>query len=165
MGDNIKKIIDAVLEAEGGAKTTDDPSDTGGRTQFGISENAHPEAWIDDQVSEEEAREIYRRKYVEGPGFSRINDVGLQHFLVDWGVNSGPTVAVKYLQRVVGTPIDGMLGPKTAQAANQADPRGLLNRLIDERIRMFARIVNKNRSQGRFIEGWIERALEFRVWS
>lgn len=164
MGDTINRIIDAILDAEGGEKMTNDPDDSGGRTQFGISEKSHPEAWADDKVTEEEARAIYLRKYVEGPGFNRIVDSRLKHLLVDWGVNSGPAVAIQHLQKLVGTKVDGILGPKTAEAANTIDARGLLNRLVDERIKMYARLVRNDRSQAKYIVGWIDRALEFRVW-
>src|SRR5688572_12640585 len=106
-----KSIIDAILVAEGGSKATNDPNDKGGRTQFGISEKAHPKAWADNKVTEEEARAIYSKKYISGPGFDRIDNEKLRHFLVDFGVNSGPGIAIQCLQRVVGTPVDGILGP------------------------------------------------------
>lgn len=159
MGD----FIDAVIKAEGGAKATDDPTDSGGRTQYGISEKANPEAWLDGQVTEEEARAIYSRKYVSGPGFDKIVDGRLQHLLVDWGVTSGPGVAIGYLQRAIGVSDDGVLGPKTLDAANDRDAVWLVNRMVDDRVRMFCKIVGKNRSQGKYLVGWVNRALEFRI--
>lgn len=167
MGEGIKKIIDAVILAETGGKPdggfTDDPTDKGGRTQYGIAEKSNPEAWADGKVTEDEARAIYTKKYIVGPGFDKITDPRLQHFLVDWGVTSGPGVAIKSLQRLVGVNDDGVLGVETLQAVTENDPTKLLNRLIDDRIKMFCRIVQKNPSQARFISGWVNRALEFRV--
>src|SRR5688572_24435193 len=127
--DEIEKIIDAILEAEGGSKMINDPADAGGRTQYGIAERSNPEAWRDNRVSEEEARAIYRQKYVDGPGFSGISDGHLQHFLVDWGVISGPAIAIRYLQQALNVDVDGNLGAITLAAANSADPRRLVNRL------------------------------------
>ena len=94
MADHITHIIDAILKAEGGGKFTDNPQDGGGRTQFGIAEESNPGAWADNRVTEDEARAIYRKKYVDGPGFDKISDPHLQHLLVDWGVNSGPAVSI-----------------------------------------------------------------------
>lgn len=142
---------------------TNDPSDGGGRTQFGISERANPEAWADDRVTEEEAREIYARKYFTGPGFNRLKDRRLQHLLVDWGVTSGPYIVIQYLQRAVGTKDDGVLGPKTAAAANEANQVRLINRLVIDRVKMTGRIVNRNPSQARFLNGWLNRILEFLI--
>jgi len=167
MPDEIDDIIDAVIDAEtdddNPSKVTNDPSDGGGRTQYGIAERSNPRAWADGKVTEEEARAIYRRKYVDGPGFSKIVDSRLQHFLVDWGVISGPGIAIKYLQQAIGTTVDGILGPKSLQAANEADPGRLLNQLVDARVLMMCRIVQKAPSQARFIVGRCKRALEFRV--
>ena len=56
MADNIDRIIDNVIAAEGGSTATNDPADGGGRTQYGISERANPEAWADGKVTAEEAR-------------------------------------------------------------------------------------------------------------
>jgi lysozyme family protein len=156
-----KSIIDAILVAEGGAIATNDPSDRGGRTQYGISEKSHPGAWADNHVTEEEARAIYMQKYVIKPGFDKINDQRLRHFLVDFAVNSGPGIAIQYLQRAVNTKVDGVLGPKTAEAANQTEPRSLVTRLVAERVKMAGRIVTKDPSQLKFLNGWLNRFLDF----
>lgn len=159
---NIEAILDAVIRAEGGSKVTNDPTDSGGRTQYGISERSHPAAWIDDKVTEEEAREIYRAKYVVGPHFDQIDDKQLQHLLVDWGVNSGPSIAIKNLQRAIGVEDDGVIGPATLSAiAGYADQRALTNKLVADRIRMIIRIVQRDKSQLRYLGGWTERTLSF----
>jgi len=163
MGTEIDKIIDAVIKAEGGSKATNDPVDKGGRTQYGISEKSNPEAWADDKVTEEEARAIYRNKYLDGPGFSRLLDHRLQRFLVDWGVISGPDIVIKYLQRAIGVKDDGVIGDKTTERANSLDAGVLVNKLIDERIKMMCRIVQKTPSQLKYLMGWVNRALEFRA--
>ena len=50
MPNDIDKIIDDVLEREGGATVTNLPEDRGGRTQYGISERFHKDAWADGKV-------------------------------------------------------------------------------------------------------------------
>jgi lysozyme family protein len=158
---SITKIIDEILKAEGGNKMTNDPSDAGGRTQYGISERANPNAWKDGQVTEEEARAIYYKRYISGPGFDKINDPRVQHFLCDFAVHSGPGIAIKYLQRIVGVDDDGVMGPRTLEAANACEPRHLVNRLVAERMKMIARLVQKSPSQLKYLGGWTNRIMGF----
>lgn len=152
-----------MIEArEGGPTITTDPLDGGGRTQYGISERANPGAWLDGKVTEEEARAIYASKYVKGPGFDQLPAV-LQPLLVDWGVVSGPHLVMQQLQTILGVEADGILGPATL-AALPAYPEGLLklnNLLMAARIRQVGRIVAKNPSQVKYLNGWLNRALEF----
>lgn len=161
MDSAIGRIIEKVIEAEGGEITTNDSADAGGRTQYGISERANPEAWADGKVTLDEARDIYFRKYVKGPGFDKITNTKLQHQLVDFGVNSGPGVAVKNLQQILGVEQDGVIGNKTLEAIEKMDARTLNNELAKARCLLLARICVKTPSQLKFLVGWLNRALEF----
>jgi lysozyme family protein len=153
--------IDDVIRREG--PETNDPSDHGGRTAFGISEAANPEAWADGHVSEAEAREIYERKYVKWPKFDHIHEPFLRGQLIDFGVNSGPQVAIMKLQEVLGLESDGVIGPDTLNAIDKWDGRILNNRLVGERVKMIGRIVQRSPSQLKYLSGWLNRALEFLV--
>lgn len=155
----IETIIDAVIKREG--NPTNDPTDRGGRTAFGISEAANPSAWADNKVTEAEAREIYERKYVKGPGFDKIADPQLRAHLVDFGVNSGPQLAIMKLQEILHADVDGILGPQSLAAIRSVMPEDLNNALVATRIKMIGKIVQKNPSQLRFLGGWLNRALEF----
>lgn len=156
-----RQIVHDIIEREGGAKVTNNPRDKGGRTQYGIAESANPGAWRDDKVTLDEAIEIYLNRYLEAPGFGKIVDPKLRAQVVDFGVNSGPGIAIVKLQQLVKVEADGVLGPKSLAAINAADPTILGNKLALERIKMIGRIVNKNPSQATFLNGWISRALEF----
>lgn len=163
MASDIDTIISGVMEREGGSKVTNDPIDGGGKTRYGISEKANPEAWKDGQVTEAEAREIYLKKYVVGPGFHRIppSHKHTQAQLIDWGVNSGPMIAVQNLQEALKVNKDGVFGSNTLEALLGIDDRILNNLLVAARVRMVGRIVKRNPSQLRFLLGWLERALGF----
>lgn len=154
---HLDDLITKEIQLEGGATATKVEGDKGGRTQYGISESANPEAWRDNKVTEEEARAIYMQRYVIGPGFDKIPDAKLQAQMVDFGVTSGPQVAIHYLQEVLGVSTDHILGPKTLQALTASTNA----KLVGARIQMIARIVAKNPSQLKFLVGWITRALEF----
>ena len=155
--------IDDVIKREGGSKATNDSADGGGRTQYGISERSNPEAWADNKVSEAEAREIYERKYIKYPGFDKVADPHLQIQLIDYGVNSGPGVAIIKLQQILSVEVDGVLGPQTLAALLAASSREVNNQLVAARVRMIGKIVSKNISQVRFINNWLDRALQFLV--
>jgi lysozyme family protein len=157
----IKEIIDDVLAREGGSKATNDPNDAGGRTQYGIAERSNPQAWADGKVTEEEARAIYEAKYVRGPGFDKVSDPKLMAQLVDFGVNSGPGVAITKLQEILRVTPDGVLGPKTLEAISREDPRYLSNKLVAARIQMIGKLTQKNPAQLKWLGGWLNRALGF----
>ncbi len=155
-----KEIIDNVIKIETD-KETNDPNDHGGRTKYGISEKSNPGAWADGKVTEDEARAIYEAKYVKAPGFDKIKDSKLKAQLVDFGVNSGPYVAIKKLQEVVGAKQDGVLGPATLEALDVMHADDVNNCLVALRVKMIGQLVSKNPSQLKFINGWLDRAVQF----
>ena len=159
--DEISKIIDGIITHEGGF--VNDRSDKGGPTIFGISQNANPSAWKNGPPTEEEAREIYEQKYVKGPGFDKIPDTysRLRYQLVDFGVLSGPRLAIEKLQAILGVVVDGVLGVNTLAAVLEQDPKVINNKLVAERARMIGRIVSKNPAQAKFLAGWLNRTLDF----
>lgn len=152
-------IINDVLRREGGY--TNNPADRGGRTDKGITEKDHPEAWADGVVTDAEARAIFEKKYVAGPGFDKVPDTALMSQLVDFGVNSGPTLVIMKLQAILGVEDDGQLGPLTLAALATRDARDVGNQLAIQRIKMLGRICTRDRSQLIFLNGWINRACEF----
>jgi lysozyme family protein len=158
---NIDDLLNALIQEEGGE--VNDKDDAGGRTKYGISEVSNPEAWADGDVTISEAKEIFRKKYLVAPGFDKVADSKLQHLLVDFGVNSGPTVAIQKLQLVLGVKVDGQLGPKTLAALSDANVRSVTNQLVAQRVKMLCAICVKTPSQLKFLNGWIDRALEFLV--
>lgn len=154
-------LIDDIIHREGGSTATNLKNDKGGRTQYGISEKANPAAWADDKVTYTEARDIYAAKYIRGPGFDKISDPRVQAQMVDFGVNSGPPLAITKVQEILHLPADGILGPKTLAAINAADPVTLNNKIALSRIKMIGRLVSKNPKQVEFLNGWLNRAIEF----
>lgn len=158
-----KKIIDEILRKEGGDAETNDPKDRGGRTKYGISEKSNPAAWADGQVTEQEARDIYERKYITLPGFGKIpaTHPRAKEILVDWGVISGPELAKRELQGILGVKQDGVLGPITLAKLAGIDDRSLTNLIAVARMKMMGRIVKRDPSQLRFLLGWLNRAAEW----
>lgn len=151
----IDSIISDVIHREG--VESNNPADPGGRTKYGISERGNPDLWRNGPPTEAQARERYLQRYVVGPGFDKIPDAGLMAQLVDFGVNSGPQLAIQKLQGVLGVAQDGIIGPATLAAITPATN----NLLVAARVRMIGKIVQKNTSQLTWLGGWLNRALEF----
>lgn len=103
----------------------------------------------------------FEEKFVEGPGFDRIQDSKLRTQLIDIGITSGPSIAVTMLQDIVGVTEDGHLGLETLQALNKMHADDANNCLVAKRVRMIGRIVQKNPSQLKFLVEWLDRATEF----
>jgi lysozyme family protein len=165
--------IDEIIRKEGGATETNDPLDSGGRTKYGISERAHPEAWADGDVSYTEARDIYEKVYILAEKFNLILDETLRHQVVDHGVPSGPDTAARMLQQVLGVKVDGQIGPETIKAIrNYPDgklfgvdvPGNVILNLAfrDARMLHYATIAKRRPKDLKYLLGWIKRAQEFR---
>ena len=159
MNDKVEALIDGIIQREKGYRNVS--HDPGGRTNDGISENAHPEAWKDGVVTDEEKRTIYYEKYIKGPKFDQIpaSHPTVQTLLIDWGVNSGPMIAVAYLQRTLGGEDDGRLGPHTLAAIPIQDDRTLTNQLVAARIKMIGRLIQRRPQQLPDLSGLLNRAL------
>lgn len=157
------ELLEGIIQREGGDTITNDPSDRGGRTRYGVSERAHPELWKKGPPTLEQAKALYNRLYVAP--FAPLVHVGIDErvrvALIDEAVHSGPKIAIKNLQQVLGIPADGVIGPQTIGAVIKANGDGqwLLTRLVQNRAKRLARIVEQDYTQARFITGWIVRAL------
>lgn len=149
MDDNLSKSLDLVFGHEGGYVNR--ASDRGGPTKYGITQ-ATLRAWRGRNVSAAdvkdldrfEAEEIYRAGYWTQCG-GHLLPSGLDYAAFDFGVNSGPSRAVRYLQKVVGSKQDGSIGPMTMAAVR--DYEGGTVQLIvdycDERMRYLRAIKDK----------------------
>jgi lysozyme family protein len=162
------KLIYEIIEREGGF--VNNPHDKGGATNFGITaatlgkwRKLGRNATVEEvrNLKKPEASDIYYHEYCLKPGFDKIPDPHLQAQLVDYGVNSGPMLAIHKLQEIVGAESDGVLGSETLSKLALKDARVVNNLLVAERVKMFCRIVIKAKSQIAFLNGWVNRALSF----
>jgi lysozyme family protein len=161
MSFSMSDTIDGVIKREGGL--ANDPLDKGGATFEGISQKANPEAWKNGPPTDAQVRAIYEAKYIKWPGFDKITDPQLQVQLIDFGINSGVQIAIQKLQEILGVKVDGQLGPMTLAALTTKDPKSINNQLVIARIKLIGRIVSKNPTQVRFVNSWLDRALQFLV--
>lgn len=163
----IDQILTAVIRREG-TRYVHARHDRGGPTHYGITRPTL-ERWRGQPVSDDdlrtltetEARAIYRARYVEAPGFlTATEDSALLGALVDYAVHSGPKAAVLALQRVVGVPPDGILGPETVRATRLLAPEDVLWGVLLLRVEMLSRLVARQPTQRVWYRGWVLRVLE-----
>jgi lysozyme family protein len=98
-------------------------------------------------------------------GFDRIADEALRMQLIDFAYNSGPALAIRWLQRVLGVPRTGLLDAATVTAIH-APPAGqipvLLNQaLVAARLEMLHRAVASGTIARKFDDGLETRMLAF----
>jgi lysozyme family protein len=122
--------IQFVLDYEGGY--SNDSSDPGGETNFGISKRAYPALDILN-LTLDEAKAIYRRDYWQ-PCHCDDLPKPLAIAVFDTAVNQGVGRAIRLLQKAMGVKDDGDIGPVTLEAMQKATiytaKRFLAHRLI-----------------------------------
>jgi lysozyme family protein len=106
MSEAIKRIIDGVIEREGGF--VDHPSDPGGATMYGITERVARAAGYRGAMRDlprSTAFAIYWTRYVVAPNFDDVAaiDPKVGEELIDTGVNAGIKRASLWLQQVLNS--------------------------------------------------------------
>ena len=146
------------LIREGGARFTDNPDDHGGATKYGISQNAYPNVDIRN-LTEDQAKAIYKRDYWDKVAGDTLKSQAVAENIFDTAVNMGPTTATKLAQVTLELDVDGRFGPATAKAVNACDEGEFLAEFTLAKVARYAAICNKDRTQSKFLLGWINRAL------
>jgi lysozyme family protein len=80
--------------------------------------------------------------------------------LVDFGVHSGPTQAIRAVQRVVGVTADGVMGPVTRGVLRSCQVNVVARLLWQERVRFLAHLVAVRPINLTFLDGWLNRCFE-----
>jgi lysozyme family protein len=151
--------IEFVLSHEGGY--SNQPADKGGPTNFGLSQRQYPTLKM-RSLTREKAIEIYRRDYWR-PEYEQIRNQVVANKVFDIAVNTGERNAALMLQRACGdcgypVEVDGIIGPLTIKAANQAEPFDLLQALRARSASHYQDIAANDPTQKVFLRGWLSRA-------
>jgi lysozyme family protein len=127
---SVDTYLAALIEREGGY--VDHPADRGGATNWGITEQVARAFGYHGRMQDmprSVAKQIYVERYWVAPGFVHVNDhsAAVAEELLDTGVNMGPAVAGRFLQRALNAfnlegktypdiTVDGVIGRMTIAA-------------------------------------------------
>lgn len=188
MADNFSISHAFTAKWEGGL--SDDAADSGGLTKFGVDlammqDIASTQAGRDTldrmgiilpvtrntikNLTETQAASIYRWQAWDA---LKLDQIPLRPAVVlyDAAVNSGPKQSVRFAQRgynacvAYGQPLDadGIMGPATRKAMQQADTDKILMAMLDQREKFFNDLVAAKPSQEVFLRGWLNRVADLR---
>lgn len=157
--------FESMIRNEGGYKLHTVAGDRGGQTYAGIARTRWPawHGWRDidaGQIPDTRlVRDFYRDNFWHRIRGDDIADQRIARSLFDFAVNAGPVTAIKLAQIVVGTTPDGMVGPKTLAALHVADVEKFVLVYALAKVARYRDIVTKDRSQQKFLLGWLNRTL------
>lgn len=156
---DFEKAIVKTLAHEGGAKFTEDPNDRGGATKYGISQRSYPNLDIKN-LTEKEARAIYKRDFWDRIRGDEIESQVIAENLFDTCVNMGVRTGSRLAQIALNiTPADGIIGSASLEHINAASEAEFISNYTIAKIARYAHICNKDKTQSRYLLGWINRTL------
>ena len=163
---DFKKYAPKLLQLEGGY--TNHPDDQGGPTCKGVTLKIYKaycgqEKTIKDlqNMSYGTWESIMKDLYWDKCLADEIENQSVAEIVVDWCVNSG-MIGLRKVQELVGTKPDGIAGPKTLKAINEAEQSELFERVLNARKQFYVNIVKRNPRQKVFMNGWMNRLLMFK---
>lgn len=141
MKQNYEFCIKEVLKSEGGY--TNDPADSGGETNFGITQR---ETSIPVRtMTVEQAKAIYKKKYWDVVNGDNLPS-GVDYTVFDYGVNSGVARAKKVYNSV-----------------NSPDAVKVINAVNDERQAFLNNLAVRRPKDQKFLKGWTSRVSRVRA--
>jgi lysozyme family protein len=157
---NFEIAVSKVIAREGGDKITNISGDAGGLTKYGISQRSYPMLTI-ESLTERAAKDIYLFDYWSKIQGDKIESQIVAECLFDFAVNAGVKTAVVLAQIAMGLSkeADGIFGSKTLAAINNCSYEAFLASFTLAKISRYAGICNRDKTQNKFLLGWINRAL------
>jgi len=162
-----RECLDKVMKNEG--VYSNDPKDRGGMTMYGVTQKVYDEfrTGIELEVRPvtemdgQELEDIYY-SYWNTCHCSLIAYPSVAYYLFDCAVNMGSMRASKLLQKAlkalgIDITIDGCIGSQTLKRMISIDPELLLKHFKIQREMFYRKIVEKDASQEKFLNGWLNR--------
>lgn len=163
-----RKIARFILSWEGGF--VNDPKDRGGATNMGVTLKTWKSVgWDidkDGDIDIEDLKLITKEDVIKGvmvPSFwnkikgDAICSEPIAAILLDWAWMSGPVNVIRRIQRLLGVKDDGVVGPVTIKAINTKNAIVLFHEIKQLRVDFYYDIVRRDKSQSRFLQGWLNR--------
>jgi lysozyme family protein len=162
---SFESAFDKMIQDEGGYVLHKVKGDTGGLTYAGIARNKNPH-WLgwgfidrDETPPTQMVRDFYKSEFWDRIQGDQLNPV-VASSIFNFAVNAGVSVASKLAQICVKTAPDGVIGPKSIQALNNMNEELFVASYALAKIARYRDIVMRDRSQIKFLLGWLNRALK-----
>lgn len=171
------EIINQIIEVEGGY--VNDPQDSGGETNFGITKaTARRHGYMGQMIDLPRATafKIYQTTYWDSIGGDKLAPVSedVTREVFDTCVNVGPKTAAKFLQRALNAfnyedrnwphlEVDGIAGSKTALALELCLDRTPVERVLTVlnclQGHYYVTLTEQRGSDKKFFNGWINKRV------
>jgi len=156
--ENFQYCLEQVLKHEGGYANYE--WDNGGATNMGITQVTYDSYRENKNLSRQDVRsittderdEIYKEQYWDLVGGDKLPK-GVDLCIFDYAVNSGPAKAIKDIQRVVGSGVDGIFGPKTLSATRSHKDTRTIEEVCSRRLSFLKRLSDWKHAG----KGWTRR--------
>lgn len=149
------------------------PGDAGGPTKYGVilaewkakgwDKDGDKDVDVNDLklITADDAAGIAKSHYWDKLKADNINNQSVAEMLVDFAYNCGVGTAAKKIQEVLGVTKDGVIGPGSLKAINDANQEQLFSDLKAKREAYYRAIVANKPSQSKFLKGWLNRNNSF----
>jgi hypothetical protein len=163
MNTNFNKCLNLVLQSEG--LYVDNSKDPGGETMRGVTRNAWA-GWLKRPIEDgemakltvEDVTPFYKALYWDKTYCDEL-PVGVDYIIFDAAVNMGSGQSVKLLQEALGCFPDGVLGPNTLNAIEDANPISIVNNFSTEKEDFYKQL----KTFPIFGKGWLNRVEQVKT--
>lgn len=165
---NFESSYNTMIEQEGGYVLHNIPNDRGGKTFAGITYKYNPDwiGWpfVDDLEGNKEeliyvVKLFYEKKYWDRIKGSEIENSYIADSIFNFSVNVGVKRASIIAQDYIKAVPDGKIGPKTLRILNKQNPEIFILRYALAKIVWYKQICAKDKTQLKFLGGWLSRTL------
>lgn len=167
----VELLAPKILQWEGGF--VDDPVDHGGATnkgvtlstwrQVGYDKDGDGDIDVDDirLLTRTDATVVLKKFYWDRWRADEIRNQSVANILVDWVWCSGKW-GIAIPQRLLGVKDDGIVGPVTLKILNAVNQKVFFDGVVFERTLFIERIIQRDPSQKRFLNGWMNRLNDYK---
>lgn len=155
------RAFSSLIEFEGGY--SNDSSDKGGETKFGVCKKQHAGLNI-KSLTLDQAKKIYFEDYWLPHDYDKIKSINIAEKVFHGTVHTGARQSHLILQRALravgfkGLAEDGILGTETLKSVNIARQECLLPALRSEQAGFYRLLIAIKPAQRKFKLGWLRRA-------